>query len=71
MKRSDLLFMVDKCNGKIGKKTFGKLATEEDMKILINEMHKKIENVYIIIFEMEKNPHFKPSIELLKKAVES
>lgn len=38
---------------------------------LIHKMHKKIDNVYKIVIDLEKDKHFKELGELFRKALES
>ena len=63
MTRSDLLLEVVKFEEKaeVGSPTYN----------LVEDMHRKIENAYKIVFELEKDEHFKGLGELLRKALES
>jgi hypothetical protein len=43
----------------------------QEMIALIHKLHRKTENVYKIVFELEKDLHFKELGEYIRKALES
>lgn len=61
MTRSDIMLEVSRLNEMTG----------AEKTILIAKLHYKIEQVYKILFGLEKVKEFEPIAELLRKALES
>jgi hypothetical protein len=63
MTRSDILLAVAKAESSE--------PHNQEMITLIHKLYHKTENVYKIVFELEKDPHLKELGEYIRKALES